>query len=111
MSSGSRSMRAGTIAGGIKSDGDWIIDGRTITFQPAVLNGAAIDLLKTAPGVLNVQLRIPAEGLLYSASVAVPPHLVGGELAFFVAWDGEGQWRMAIEGVLVLSTFPGERSS
>jgi hypothetical protein len=102
-------MTAGTIAGGIKSDGDWIIDQKTVTFQPVRVNGAALDLIKNIPGHLDVQLGIPAEELFYSTRVKLPPNLIGGSISFFVAWDGQDCWRIGIDGTLVFSTFPDEQ--
>jgi hypothetical protein len=104
-------MRVGTIAGGFKADGNWIIDERTVTIQPACINGATLSILKMKPGILNVHLEIPAEELSYAARVKIPERFVGGELNFFVAWDGPEHWRIGIEGIQVFTTFRDEHVS
>jgi hypothetical protein len=101
-------MKTGAITGGIKSDGDWITDHRTVRFQSVQMNGAHLDVVKRKPGLLSIHLHISAEDIFHSASVEIPTQKTGGGVSLSVGWDGKDCWRVIVEGVRVLSTLPGE---
>jgi hypothetical protein len=94
----------------ISRDGDWSTLRKPGGWPPSTINGNTLILGQTVARMLNVQLDIGGADAssIRCAQVMIPQSIKNGSLTVTIVWDGPVKWKISINDLLLLNTYPRE---